>query len=539
MKHLLIFLFGILFSFAAQAEPLFCGGNPYKVKALADVSRSSCVQTLQSKECQDLFAKMRAAGEKPEEKALQCHKQSSMSRAFEASWDYTSGCAVGGWNFVKDSVVAIGTAIGEGAAQIVMDHEAEVAANAVCDADPKSKENLVLQYNSSVPKLMQMKLPAAAVMAKTKCADIKRQIKKHRLDYGYAASLQIAQKSRMKDPKYTPEEQEFVDWGKSRATKAAPAKIDLLGAAKAKLKEMGVQIECYNSQQAAAIVCEAIAEVATLAGGPAGVALKAAKAKNIMKLAGIGADAGKASTASRAVASAAELEKAAKLSNIERVTAAEKSLGRSLSETEKKALISAHEVGKGTGRGYGTYSKTDLSDKANILKNAGFKTEERDLLMRQGLAGSLSDTKAARDFANRARLEADKLRVSGNISESTNSYRKASDSYEVFMNDAKAAKSSRDYWVGAKMNASAERYDKAAEYFIKTEQATSRTDVKAQNIFNALSREKDELRVIAARNPASKSAQKNYQDHKKLIEAVVNSKNLQLGDAWKRELLKP
>ncbi|WP_374027755.1 hypothetical protein ACES2J_17885 [Bdellovibrio bacteriovorus] len=533
MKHLLIFLFGILFSFAAQAEPLFCGGNPYKVKALADVSRNTCLETLKSKECQDLFAKMRANGEKPEEKALKCHDQSSLSRAAESTWGYTSGCAVGGWNFVKDSFVAIGTAIGEGAAKVALDMEAEAAANKACEADPKGKENLFKQYNSTVPKLLQVQMPETSVLKRANCATVKRIIKMQGMDKGNATLRLVMMKG---DKNLSADEREYVQWSQKQVT---PSNIDLVGMAKAKLKEMGVQIECYNSQQAAAIVCEAVAEVATLAGGPAGVALKAAKAKNIMKLAGVGADAGKASTASRTVASAAELEKAAKLSNIERVTAAEKSLGRSLSEAEKKALISAHEVGKGTGRGYGTYSKTDLSDKANILKNAGFKAEERDLLMRQGLAGSLSDTKAARDFANKARLEADKLRVSGNISESTNSYRKASDSYEVFMNDAKAAKSSRDYWVGAKMNASAERYDKAAEYFIKTEQATSRSDVKAQNIFDALNREKDELRVIAARNPASKSAQKNYQDHKKLIEAVVNSKNLQLGDAWKRELLKP
>ncbi|WP_347355770.1 hypothetical protein [Bdellovibrio sp.] len=535
MNQLLIFLVSILFSWSALAE--ICDPNPHKVKALADVSRNMCVQTLQSKQCQDLFAKMRANGEKPEEKALKCTSQTSLSRAFEASWDYTSGCATGGWTFVKDSFVSIGTAIGEGAAKIVMDMEAEKAANAACEADPHGKENLFKQYNGSVPKILQVSMPKADVIKKTNCATIKGILHLQSVGKKNDALTVIARKRSLKNPNFTAEEKEYMNWVQGNAPKSQ--KIDLVGMAKARLKEMGIQLECYNSKEAAAMVCEAIAEVASLAGGPAGVALKAAKAKNIMKIAGVAADAEKATVATKAVASAADLAKAAKLSNKERVLAAEKSLGRNLTDAQEKALIKAHEVGAGTGRGYGTYSKADISEKTRILQQAGFSSAERDALLRQGLAGSLSDTRAARDFANKARLEADKLRVSGNIPEATASYRKASDSYEVFLADARAAKSSRDYWVGAKLNASAERYDKAAEYFIKTEQATARSDVKAQNIFEALNREKNELRVIAAKNPGSKSAQKNYQDHRKLIEAVTNYKNFQLGDAWKRELLKP
>lgn len=537
MKRLLIFLFGILFSFGAQAEPLFCGENPYKVKALADVSRNTCMQTLQSKECQALFAKMRANGEKPEEKALKCTNQNSLSRAFEASWDYTSGCATGGWSFVKDSFVAVGTAIGEGAAKIVMDMEAEKAANAACEADPQGKVNLFKQYNGSVPKILQVPMPKADVLQKANCATVKGILHLQSVSKKNEALTAITRKRSLKAPNFTAEEKEYMDWVQGNAPKSQ--KMDLVGMAKTRLKEMGIQLDCYNSKEAAAMVCEAIAEVASFAGGPAGAALKAAKARNIMKIAGVSADAEKAAVATRTVASAADLAKAAKLSNSERVLAAEKSLGRKLTEQQEKALIKAHEVAAGTGRGYGTYSKADIAEKTRILQQAGFNATEREALLRQGLAGSLSDTKAARDFANKARLEADKLRVSGNISESTASYRKASDSYEVFIADPKAAKSSRDYWVGAKLNAAAERYDKAAEYFIKTEQATARSDVRAQNIFEALNREKNELRVIASKNPGSKSAQKNYQDHRKLIEAVTNNKSFQLGDAWKRELLKP
>lgn len=535
MNYLVAFLILLLANIATAAPS--CGTEAVSfLKGLKGVSRESCMETLKSPACQDLFSKMRENGEKPEEKALKCHDQGTLSRAFENYWSFHSGCAVGGWNFVKDTFVGVGTALGEGVAQIVLDHEAEVAATAACEKDPKGKENLFKQYNSSVPKLLQVQPPAPQVLARANCATVKSVLKMQGLQKGQEATALVTRKIGMKNPNYTADEQEFMAWSQGQAQ---AANIDLVGMAKARLKEMGVQLECYNTQAAAAMMCEAIAEVATLAGGPVGATLKAAKAKNIMKIAGVGSDASKASSAGRAVAAAADLEKAAKLSNVERVAAAEKSLGRALTETEKKALIQAHEVGQGTGRGYGTYSASDLSEKARLLKGAGFKAEERDVLLRQGLAGSLSDTKVARDFANKTRLSADKMRVQGDIAGSTNEYRKAADSYEVFINDAKAMKSERDYWVGAKLNASAERYDKAAEYFIKTETKTARTDQKASNIFEALRREKDELRVIAARNPGSKSAQKAYEDHRKLIEAVTNSTSLQMSDALKRELLKP
>lgn len=535
MNQLLVILF-ILFSFGFSSAAELCADQNKSFNKLTELTQNSCVETLKSQACQDLFKKMRENGEKPEEKALQCSDKGSLARTFETSWNYISGCRAGGWNFVKDTFVSIGTAIGEGVAQIVLDVEAEAAVTAACEKDPQGKLNLFKQYNEGLPKLLQVEPPSAEILGRTKCGVVKNILKMQIMDKSNQESMRIMRKSLNDAGSLTDAEKEVVAWNESQAQRSD---FDLVDAAKAKLKEMGVQLECYNQKEAAAMVCEAIAEVATLAGGPAAAALKAAKVKNIAKIAGVGVDAQKAATASRAVATAADLEKAAKFSNAERIAAAETSLGRALSEAEKKALISAHEVGTGTGRGYGSYSASDLSEKSKLMREAGFSSQERDLLMRQGIAGSLSDTKVARDFATKTRLEAERLGAKGDTAGATTSYRKASDSYDVYINDVKAEKTARDYWVGAKMNAGAERYDKAADLFIKTEMKTTKTDAKAQNIFDALSREKDELRVIAAKNPASKSAQKAYQDHRKLIEAVVNNPQLKMGDAWKSQLLKP
>jgi hypothetical protein len=536
MHQLLAFLFVLLCINQSWAADL-CSPTPRPENRLTQIVRTSCSETFQSQACQDLYKRIKANGGNSAEKALQCASSESSSRTFENSWGYASGCAAGGWNFVKDTFVSVGTAIGEGAAKIVLDIEAENAANAACDKDPQIKLGLFKQYNEGLPKLLQVDVPSEQVLAKAPCANIKSSLKLQIHTKSQQEGLRIMRKASLSQS-LTPQEKEVVSWNQSKF-QSQKSDTSLIEMAKAKLREAGVKLECYNSKEAAAMVCEAVAEVATLVGGPAAAALKAAKLKNISKISGIALNEQKAVTAQRAVASAEELAAAAKLSNPQRIQAAESSLGRALNESEKKALIAAHEVGSGTGRGYGTYSAADLNEKARLMKEAGFTTQERELLMRQGIAGSLSDTRAAQNFAQKTRLEAEKLRAGGDIAGSTTKFRSAADSYEVYIKDAAVQKSSRDYWVGAKLNASAEKYDKAADYFIKSEQGTRNAQERAQNIFEGLNREKDELRAIAAKNPSSKSAQKAYQDHQKLIEAVVNSPQLQMGDAWKRELLRP
>lgn len=302
---------------------------------------------------------------------------------------------------------------------------------------------------------------------------------------------------------------------------------DLIEKGKDYLVKQGVKLACFDQKTQAEMICYGVFSVVSPSAA-AGVLTKLPKLGKLMKVAGL---------ASKEVA-VADLARVAKLSNAERLSEAEKVLGRSLSEHQKKALLEAHEVGAGTGRGYGTYSAADLKQKADILKTAGFSDAERDQLMRQGVAGLFSDTQQARNFANEARLQADKLRASGDVKAATNSYRSSADSYEVYIKDAKAAKSERDYAVGAGINAHAERYDKAAEYYLKSKSSIPARD-RAEAVFESLNREKDELRVIAARNPGSAGAQKAYEDHRKLIDAVLKNKDFSLGDAWRRELMRP
>lgn len=315
--------------------------------------------------------------------------------------------------------------------------------------------------------------------------------------------------------------------------KLAETSKSLLAKGKDYLVKQGVKLACFDAKTQAEMVCYGVFSVVNPAGA-AGLLAKAPKLGKLLKVTGLGAK------EVRATEGAVDLARMAKLSNVERVVEAEKAVGRTLTEAQKDAVLKAHEVAADTGRGYGSYSAADLKQKSDLLKQAGFSDDEREKLMRQGIAGLYSDTQKARNFSNESRLQADKLRVAGKLPESTKAYRSAADSYEVFIKDAKAAKSERDYWVGASLNAHAERYDKAAEYYIKSKSmAFTKTDQRAQAIFEDLNREKEELRVIAFKNSKNAGAQKAYEDHRKMIEAIVKSPQITFGDAWKRELLKP
>lgn len=82
---------------------------------------------------------------------------------------------------------------------------------------------------------------------------------------------------------------------------------------------------------------------------------------------------------------AQNLAVAGSLSNADRVLAAEGILGRSLSNAEKTALLSAHEVG-GL-KTYGQYTAEEIEQKRAILAAVGISEREREILLWKGIAG--------------------------------------------------------------------------------------------------------------------------------------------------------
>ncbi|WP_409477479.1 hypothetical protein [Pseudobdellovibrio sp. HCB154] len=83
----------------------------------------------------------------------------------------------------------------------------------------------------------------------------------------------------------------------------------------------------------------------------------------------------------------AELKVNGDLDPAARVSAAQAYVKRHLTQAQKDAVLTAHDVG-GAERGFFDYTAKDLRDKTEILRKSGFTTTETSLLLRKGIAGN-------------------------------------------------------------------------------------------------------------------------------------------------------
>lgn len=544
--HLLVSVFAGSKSWAEQP---MCVYKADDMGNLASVSQSVCEQTQKSPECQALYKTM-----SPEDvlhKSLECTNQEDRSTSYEMYKEYRDGCNQGGWNFVTNTA----TSIGEGFAQTVLDIKNIGQDEMACDADLDRKRAIFEDYNISVPEILRLNSPSEADIKALPC---------NRLKAKFQESLELknrevmTQVQRKREKNLTPQEQEFVDFRNSKRA----ASSDLIESAKKKLDEMKVKYQCYNTRTAAEMICEAAAEVGTLLGGPARLAFQAAKSQRILKIAGMGR--GAAVTAEVGGAASANLARMSSLTNAQRIAEAEKALGTTLTQTQKDALIRAHEVGAGTGRGFTVnakgeldvsgYDATDLRQKAKILQEAGLTQAQRETLMRQGIAGSASDSFKLQTRANDLRLAAERSELGedpriwantdladkpkyAKMPVNTKAYQDTAKAYDDYLKVTKTA-TDRDYWIAAKMNSRAENYEKSAEYFVKSKGAVA-SSKRTEEVVESLVRERDELRIMASKNTSNQRLQKTYKDHLKMMEAVTKLPNFPLSPAAMSQMLKP
>lgn len=171
-----------------------------------------------------------------------------------------------------------------------------------------------------------------------------------------------------------------------------PGIVELL---KSAMEAAQVRYECYTPKVKAEMICAGVTSL--VADSLMGMGIKSAVTKisavvkskkalgNIQRSAASGE---KAHLTDAAVLTNADRKKAALILLNEKLPPG--SPKRVLNAAEEKALIKAHEVGK-PDRGYFTYTKEDLAEKARLLKEAGFSVDERRLLMENGIAGEIKD----------------------------------------------------------------------------------------------------------------------------------------------------
>jgi len=370
MKSWLYIVVGIMFSLSAFAEECGPQADKFAFESLIEFSKKSCEDIKASNECQNLYSEIKKNGDNPEDKALQCSDSNIVWRGLKADFDFRIGCAMGGWNYAVDTISTWGHLIGESAAKIKLTIEEAKAENEACNKDFEKKKSVYAEYNQSVPKMLQIEVPDDATLKRVDCAQLKAGARMMQTRQGMFAMGKVRQ--RLSDPnaKYNPEEQEYVNWINSLKGKGGNFP-DLIGLAEKKLNELGIKLECYNTRETAALVCEGMAMVATnIGGGPAAFAATSARIARISKLAGVSLKEAKA-------------------------VAAKKALGRELTEAQKDAVFDAHNVGLAERRGYrtqggikGEYTWGDLKKKSQKMKAADFDKAERRVLMETGIAGN-------------------------------------------------------------------------------------------------------------------------------------------------------
>jgi hypothetical protein len=389
--HLLVIFYSAL-GLAAESCPTTA--DQFAMKPLNEFQNYTCEQVKKSPQCQQVYNQIKLEGGNPDSYALECKDRGQLMRALENYANIQAGCALGGWNFVKDTFVGLGAALGEGVAKTVIDAEKEKEDNAKCDKDPKLKKGIYTNYNATVPKLLQVEVPADEVFTRVPCAQLKAGLSMMQTRQGFVAMDKVRSRITDSQAKYSSEEKEYVDWiKKMNANKGnGPGVVEM---AKKKIHDLGVQYECYNTLRATAMICEAMLDVGTLAAGGVGVAAK------VTRIAGVAAKTEKVAAVSNAAKAGVDLEKAGALTNAERTQEAAKVAGRELSSTQKDGVVKAHEVGDG--RTYRTnggkadeYTMQDLRQKAKILKEADFTQAERRALMENGIVGNSPATTVGR-----------------------------------------------------------------------------------------------------------------------------------------------
>lgn len=110
---------------------------------------------------------------------------------------------------------------------------------------------------------------------------------------------------------------------------------------------------------------------------------------------------------------AVNLDDAAKLRDSDRLKAAQNMLGikRPLMNSEKKAILEAHEIGSKEGRGFFTYTQDDIAKKARILREADFNKDQIRMFMEAGITGNnpVEKARVAGIAFQKTRLTDDKL----------------------------------------------------------------------------------------------------------------------------------
>ena len=368
-------------------------------RTAVDTLKATCSKSFEASSCSDLVKEL---GPEMATKKVRSCDDAAVCRDGLKWQEMRDACGAGLQEFGKeasDAVVAAWKSM-----------QASYADARACDLDLERKRKLYDVFNKTVPKSLSVKRPDGRYFEQATCYELQRQI-----DGAYRGRekqlLEKWQAARAADPKLVSKPEllsadlkEFQDWldvNDAKRQKETREKIAALKEAWSGipdyLNSLGVKLSCYNTATQIEITCQAGAALAAMALGGGAVAaggkfaLKLAEASGSLKV----MRAVRAIEKSRDAGTAVPLKLVGSMTDPERRKLV-KALGvvDKLKDPRKRegaidAIINAHHICDDQGFGPKLkYSAQCLRQKALALKKAGFEQPERELLMRNGIAGN-------------------------------------------------------------------------------------------------------------------------------------------------------
>jgi hypothetical protein len=393
MNVLLAFIILLFCNLPAYANSTCNSAKPGQEMAI-EVAKKQCEEIKQSARCQELYQKIQEAGHAVEEKALRCEIDSTLTTQEKFAVSYIACLRGGIYEGIIGPIKELGRLLGETTAKAVISLKSDIERQKYCDQNPEMKPRLYATYNKSVPSLLAIPVPSN--LNQKSCAEIERDI------YLESNRIQRNVGNRL-DPKYfnlktrdklTKEEIEYLEWKFNPQKGLAESNQDqgLSDYADQLLEAYQIRSDCYNYETRVALKCEILFHVATLGFGVTKTSLAKLSGLKIERFTqtvkAVTSESGALRQANEAQKSRFLLQ-AGGLNDSERLEASEILLGRQLTSEQKEAILAAHKVG--TGKGSRSYSQIELRQKAQLLKNAGLTSQEREILMRAGITGDFDD----------------------------------------------------------------------------------------------------------------------------------------------------
>jgi hypothetical protein len=373
MKKILFYIFLFLLSInQAFALAGNCGGiglatiNPNVSSMINTADQMVCINTRQLYQCEKMEADLEGDDKK---KVIQCDKASLASN--NLSDTSLASCVWNGLKISGDNLVNLAKLPGA-IAEAAMKGFKETQE---CNKSLDKKREILNAFNMSISD-KRFKLEESFLGNTFKdmsCAELEKMTNARYSNYTNQVMREMmAAKNTGKSYKM-PEE-------------LMAKNSDLLKNLDSVFKEAGVAYNCYTPKAKAEMICAGVtsllADIAVGAGFTKAIAAVKAIAKSKKALSSV--------QSSIAAGEKANLTDAALLKAADRARAGGAVVGRLLTKAEKEAVEAAHQVGLKEGRGFFTYTKEDIANKARILKEAGFSAEERRALMENGITGATS-----------------------------------------------------------------------------------------------------------------------------------------------------